>query len=486
MSSVVIKMINRLQVVNLGLLGLIFYSFSVTAMENFKSLERPNILFILVDDLRTELPIYGKDHIVAPNINRLAKESVVFQNAYVNVPVCGASRASMMTGIRPTESRFVGYQARMDEDTPDAIPLFSLLKDNGYFTQSIGKVMHFSDDSKEGWSVPTWHPRLVIPRGKGTGHRNYQLEENIISFKKNRKGPAYESADVPDNAYYDGQISDYAIKVIDQIKSAEQPFFLTVGFLKPHLPFNAPKKYWDLYDPAKLLLSDNPFLAEGIPKQAKHNWGEMRKYTGVPKSPELMPNELALKLVHGYYAGVSYIDAQVGKLMDALHANGLDKNTIVVFAGDHGFFLGEHGFWAKHSPFDLATHTPLMFKLPNNKVSGNSNGLVEFVDIYSTLVDLLNIDPPPQLQGSSFVKLLHDLQAPGKEAVYPRWQKGEVIKTEKYAMTEWYGSNGGVRARMLYDHRSDRDENNNLADNPIYKKTIDTLHQKLKTMIDNR
>ena len=479
-------MIIRFFLVALSFLSFIFYAFNVAAMTNVKSIQRSNILFILVDDLRTELPIYGKEHIVAPNINRLAKESVVFQNAYVNVPVCGASRASMMTGIRPTESRFVGYQARIDKDTPDAIPLFSLLKDEGYFTQSIGKVMHFADDSKEGWSVPTWHPRLIVPRGKGTGHRNYQLEENIISFKKNRKGPAYESADVPDNAYYDGQISDYATKAINQIKETGQPFFLSVGFLKPHLPFNSPKKYWDLYDPKKLSLSDNPFLAEDVPKQAKHNWGEMRKYAGVPESPELMPNDLALKLIHGYYASVSYIDAQIGKIMGALHTNGLDKNTIVILAGDHGFFLGEHGFWAKHSPFDLATHTPLIVKLPNNKVSGNSYGLVEFIDIYSSIVDLLDIDPPAQLQGSSFVKLLYDLQAPGKEAVFPRWQKGEVIKTDKYAMTEWYGSNGGVRARMLFDHTNDRDENNNLADDPVYKKTIENLHHKLKTMINNR
>lgn len=486
MSSIVMNMINRLPVVTLNFLGLIFYVCNVAAMDNLKSLERPNILFILVDDLRTELPVYGKDHIVSPNIDRLAKESVVFQNAYVNVPVCGASRASMMTGIRPTESRFVGYQARMDEDAPDAVPLFSLLKSNGYFTQSIGKVMHFPDDSKEGWSVPTWHPRLALARGKGTGHRNYQLEENIRSFKKNRKGPAYESADMPDNAYYDGQITDHAIEALEQFKHAEQPFFLTVGFLKPHLPFNAPKKYWDLYDPAKLSLSDNPFLAKGLPKQANHNWGEMRKYVGVPKSPELMPDELALKLMHGYYAGVSYIDAQVGKVMDALRTKGLDKNTIVVFAGDHGFFLGEHGFWAKHSPFDLATHTPLIVKLPGNEVSGSSDGLVEFVDIYSTLVDLLDIEPPPQLQGSSFTAQLHNLQAPGKEAVYPRWQKGEVIKTEKFAMTEWYGKNGRLQARMLYDHSSDRDENNNLANDPAYKKIVDALHQKLKMMIKKR
>ena len=486
MSSIAMKMINRMTIVALSLLGFFLCAANVTAMENFKSLDQPNILFILVDDLRTELPVYGKDHIVAPNIDKLAKESVVFQNAYVNVPVCGASRASMMTGIRPTESRFVGYQSRMDEDAPNAIPLFSLLKDNGYFTQSIGKVMHFSDDSKQGWSVPNWHPRLVLARGKGTGHRNYQLEENIRLFKKNRKGPAYESADVPDNAYYDGQITDHAIEALDQFKHTEQPFFLTVGFLKPHLPFNAPKKYWDLYDPEKLSLSDNPFLAKDLPKQANHNWGEMRKYVGVPKSPELMPDDLALKLMHGYYAGVSYIDAQVGMVMDALHANGLDKNTIVVFAGDHGFFLGEHGFWAKHSPFDLATHTPLMVKLPNNKVSGNSNGLVEFVDIYSTLVDLLGIEPPSQLQGKSFAPILNDLQAPGKEAVYPRWQKGEVIKTEQYAMTEWYGKNGSVHARMLYDHINDRAENNNLANDPAYKKTVDALHQKLKTMMDNR
>jgi len=204
-----------------------------------------NVLFIMIDDLRPELGAYGSTAVKSPNIDSLARESVVFANAYVNVPVCGASRASMMSGIRPTEKRFVGYQARIDEDAKGAETLFGYLKKQGYYSESIGKILHFSEDSKAGWSTPPWNPKAKIKR---IGHRNYQSAENIASFLKDRTGPAYEAADVPDNHYFDGMIADQAMASLESASQRDQPFFMAVGFLKPHLPFTVPLRYWDLYN----------------------------------------------------------------------------------------------------------------------------------------------------------------------------------------------------------------------------------------------
>ncbi len=447
---------------------------------------KPNVLFLIVDDLRPEIPAYGKHNVQSPNIERLASEGVVFENAYANVPVCGASRASLMTGIRPTANRFVGYRARIDEDAVNAKTLFGYLKEHGYFTESIGKVVHFSDDSANGWSTKPWLPRLDEKREKDTGHRDYQLAENIRSFLKNRKGPAYEAADVPDNTYYDGKIADRAVASLVKLKQSDKPFFLAIGFLKPHLPFNAPKVYWDLYPEGDITLSINPLFPKRAPKEAWHDWGELRKYAGVPPVPELMPDDLARNLIHGYYASLSYSDAQIGKVLNALDELDLADNTLVFLFGDHGWSLGEHSLWAKHSPFDVATHTPLIVRVPGGKTTGSTKGLVEFIDIYPTVLDLLGLAGLEQLQGESFSDQLKDPDAPGKQAVYPRWRGGEVIKTKDFALTEWFDDRGQVKARMLFDHRNDRDETINLAEHPNYTDVIEGLHQQLLAMIASR
>jgi len=469
-------MISRLCLLSLLLLSLNAYA----------SEKQPNVLFLIVDDLRTELPVYGKNHIKSPNIDRLASQGVVFVNAYVNVPVCGASRASIMTGIRPTANRFVGYQARIDEDAPHAKTLYGYLKEQGYHTESIGKVMHFSDDAIDGWSVKPWHPRIDGKRKNDTGHRDYQLAENINGFLALRMGPAFEAADVPDNAYYDGKIADRAVASLIKLSQSNKPFFLAVGFLKPHLPFNAPKHYWALYQEEDIKLSDNPFLPKNAPRQAWHNWGELRKYEGVPASPENMPDDMARKLIHGYYASVSYSDTQIGKVLKALEELNLAEDTLVFLLGDHGWSLGEHSLWAKHSPFDVATHTPLIVKVPGINNTGKTEGLVEFIDIYPTLLELLHYPMLEQLQGKSFVNQLKDLDAPGRDAVYPRWQNAEVIKTKDFALTEWFDNKGQVTDRMLYDHRKDRDETVNVAESPDYKLIVEDLHQRLADLINNR
>ena len=467
-----------------------------------------NILFIMIDDLRPELGAYGSTAVKSPNIDSLASEAVLFANAYVNVPVCGASRASMMSGIRPTEKRFVGYQARIDEDAKGAETLFGYLKKQGYYSESIGKILHFSADSKAGWSTPPWNPKKI----KRIGHRNYQSAENIASFLKDRTGPAYEAADVPDNHYFDGMIADQAMASLESASERNQPFFMAVGFLKPHLPFTVPLRYWDLYREDDIDLASNPLMPVGAPRQAIHSWGELRKFEGIPKAPHPVPDAMAKKLVHGYLASVSYSDAQVGKLLAKLKQLDLDDNTIVILAGDHGFSLGEHGLWVKHSPFDVATRTPLIVKLPTKLTEksamglllgctlstsseptpnlkpgvGTAEGLVEFVDIFPTVLELLGKPKLPQLQGDSFVSQLIDVSAPGKVAVFPRWHAADVIKTDRYAMTEWFDQQGQVTARMLFDHLNDPKETINLAEHKDYKSLVADLHEQLISLRENR
>ncbi len=478
-----------------------------------------NVLFIMIDDLRPELGAYGSTAVKSPNIDSLASEAVLFANAYVNVPVCGASRASMMSGIRPTEKRFVGYQARIDEDAKGAETLFGYLKKQGYYSESIGKILHFSEDSKADWSTPPWNPTGKIKR---IGHRNYQSAENIASFLKNRVGPAYEAADVPDNHYFDGMIADQALASLESASERDQPFFMAVGFLKPHLPFTVPLRYWDLYNEADINLASNPLMPMGAPRQAIHSWGELRKFDGIPKAPHPVPDAMAKKLVHGYLASVSYSDAQVGKLLAKLEQLNLDDNTIVIVAGDHGFSLGEHGLWVKHSPFDVATRTPLIVKLPTaltetstmgrllgstlsestlskstlskrdeptpilNPGVGVAEGLVEFVDIFPTVLELLGKPMLPQLQGDSFVSQLLDSSAPGKAAVFPRWHAADVIKTDRYAMTEWFDQRGQVTARMLFDHLNDPSESVNLAEHKGYESLVTELHEQLIVLRESR
>ena len=468
-----------------------------------------NILFIMIDDLRPELGAYGSTAVKSPNIDSLASEAVLFANAYVNVPVCGASRASMMSGIRPTEKRFVGYQARIDEDAKGAETLFGYLKKQGYYSESIGKILHFSADSKAGWSTPPWNPKAKIKR---IGHRNYQSAENIASFLKDRTGPAYEAADVPDNHYFDGMIADQAMASLESASERDQPFFMAVGFLKPHLPFTVPLRYWDLYREDDIDLASNPLMPVGAPRQAIHSWGELRKFEGIPKAPHPVPDAMAKKLVHGYLASVSYSDAQVGKLLAKLKQLDLDDNTIVILAGDHGFSLGEHGLWVKHSPFDVATRTPLIVKLPTKLTEksamglllgstlstsseptpnlkpgvGTAEGLVEFVDIFPTVLELLGKPKLPQLQGDSFVSQLLDVNAPGKVAVFPRWHAADVIKTDRYAMTEWFDQQGQVTARMLFDHINDPKETVNLAEHKDYKSLVADLHEQLIILRESR
>lgn len=420
---------------------------------------QPNVLFIAVDDLRPELACYGRQHIYSPSIDRLAASGVLFEKAYCMVPTCGASRASLMTGLRPLRNRFVSYLTKAEVDAPGITTLNTHFRDKGYRTISLGKVFHHKTDNSHGWSEPAWRP---------SQERWYRLPENhrlhMDGQKQRRKkrGPAWESADVPDNAYSDGILAERAIAELGRLKERDQPFFMAVGFAKPHLPFIAPEKYWKLYDHSQIELPDNYHVPRDAPSESIHNSGELRSYFGIPaRGP--VSHETARNLIHGYYACVSYTDAQIGNLLAELEQLKLAENTIVVLWGDHGWNLGEHTLWCKHSCYETSMQIPLIVRAPGIQGGQRRSGLVESIDLYPTLCELAGLNLPGHLQGRSFAGLMEDSQVEWKTAVVGRFRDGDTIRTAGFRFTEYSNKPGRRTAAMLYDHVADPGENVNVV-----------------------
>ena len=457
-------------------LVLVFLSFKTTKEneEKYTASKKKNILFIMVDDLRPELNIYGENKISSPHIDALAKSGVVFNRAYSNVPVCGASRASLLTGIRPTSKRFLRYNASIKKEAPNALNLVKHLKNEGYTTISNNKITHLKYDIEE-WDEE-WYP-------SSKKWRNYITEENILLESNGKHGYAYESPDVDDDAYNDGETANKSIQDLKNLKATGKPFFLAVGFVKPHLPFNAPKKYWDLYDFNKIELPKNNQFQANVPNRARHLWGELRYYKDIPKKGQVS-NELAKKLIHGYYASVSYVDAQVGKLIKGLDDLGMRENTTIILVGDHGWSLMEHGLWVKHSNFEVALQVPLIISDSDIQKNKKTNSIAELVDLYPSICDLANISKPAHLEGNSLTNALKNPSKVFKNKAYARYQKGETLIADNFFYTEWQ-INDKTIAKMLYDHNTDPDENRNLAIEDRYKIVVDSLSNILNKKIKN-
>ncbi|MEN8228914.1 MAG: sulfatase [Bacteroidota bacterium] len=438
-----------------------------------QEIDTPNILFIAVDDLRPELGCYGMDHIQSPNIDRLAAEGTRFDRSYCNIPVCGASRASLMTGLRPARNRFLTYYTRADEDAPGITTLPQHFRNHGYHTISNGKIFHHDNDAEQSWDE-IWHAE-----SGSKSWRDYAVQENILADTSDRfRGPPFERADLTDNTYKDGKLAEKVISDLQKLKKSEKPFFLTAGFLKPHLPFNAPEKYWALYD-GKVRLPDNNYPPENAPPQSLHTFGELRAYSGIPKEGPVS-DEMALELIHGYYACVSYTDASIGKILDELEQLDLEESTIVILWGDHGWNLREHGLWCKHCNYETSLHTPLILKVPGSKQVKSTTEIVEYVDIYPTLCELAGLELPDHLQGESFKELLFKKGATSDGIAVCQWYKGITTIRDNYFYTEWVDDGDSAFARMLYDHAVDPDENINISEQQQNAGIIQQMSQEMR------
>jgi arylsulfatase A-like enzyme len=442
-----------------------------------------NVLFIAVDDLRPEFGAYGKSYIHSPNLDRLARRGVTFHRAYCQQAVCSPSRSSLLTGTRPDTTKVWDLETHFRKALPDVVTLPQHFKQNGYFVQGMGKLFHGGFDDPQSWSVPWTSPK--------TGHGVYGLPENLAIVKakveasKNAPtkgggkvrayGPAFESSDVPDNTFHDGALADMAVAALRECAKKDRPFWLGVGYIRPPLPFVAPKKYWDLYDPAKIQLAPNPFKPKGAPDYAVLPGGELRAYHGIPAGP--IPDDLARQLKHGYYAAISYMDAQVGRVLDELDRLGLAEKTVIVLWGDHGWKLGEHGGWCKHSNVENDANAPLIISVPGLKTAGaHTDALAEFVDVYPTLSELCGFSLPEHLEGTSLVPVLRDPSKSVKTAAFSQYPRGVAgkqlmgysMRTDRYRFTRWVHRNDHSKldAVELYDHQNDPQENVNIAADP--------------------
>lgn len=442
-----------------------------------RAAEKPNVLFIAVDDLRPEFGAYGKSYVKSPNMDKLAARGITFNRAYCQQAVCSPTRSSLLTGCRPDTTKVYDLVTHFRKAIPDVVTLPQHFKQNGYYVQGMGKIYHGGFDDEPSWSTPWTSPKNVQQYGSKEAQAiAKEVREKSIKDGKTPKqaarGPAFEGADVPDNTFHDGALADMAVDALRMLKEKKEPFFLAVGFIKPHLPFVAPKKYWDLYDPAKIELAKNSYRPKGAPEYAVLEGGEMRNYHGIPKGH--IPDDLARKLKHGYYASISYMDAQFGKVLDELDKLGLKDNTIIVLWGDHGWKLGEHDAWCKHTNVENDTNVTLLMSAPGLKTAGKkSDSIVEFVDVYPTLAELCGLPLPKHLEGVSFAPLLSKPEMVWKLAAfsqYPRTVNGKQLmgysmRTDRYRYTRWVERDDHKKsiATELYDHTKDPGENNNLA-----------------------
>jgi iduronate 2-sulfatase len=437
---------------------------------------RPNVLLICVDDLKPLLGCYGDKTVKSPNIDRLAARALLFERAYCNQAVCAPSRNALMTGRRPQSLGIYDLGTNFRQAAPDAVTLAQCFRQNGYRTEAMGKIFHVGHGNHEdpaSWSVPHWPvPSIAYALPESRAKQGLTREEALFANKSAGglpRGAAYESADVPDETYSDGRLATETIKRLRAANEKAEPFFIACGFVRPHLPFCAPKKYWDLYERAAFQLPARTTPPDGAPEYAPQFGGELRQYAGIPeKGP--VPDDLARTLIHGYHASVSFMDAQLGRLINALDETGMAKNTIVILWGDHGWHLGDHGMWCKHTNYEQAARIPLLIAAPGITAAGTRTAaLVETVDLYPTLAELAGLAPPAGLEGRSFVPLLRNPSLTIKDCVfhvYPRGERlGRAVRSAEHRLVEWKvpGAAAATAALELYDYESDPQETKNLA-----------------------
>jgi iduronate 2-sulfatase len=462
---------------------------------------KPNVLFIVADDLNCALGPYGDSTAKTPNLDRLAARGLTFARAYCQQAVCNPSRSSFLTGLRPGTVGVDDLRKSFRDTAPNGKTLVTLpehFKNHGYFCQDIGKLFHNMGETQDrrSWSIDE-----VLFKGTHADDTLFANAARPLGAKKPPwKAPVTESFDVPDTAYRDGQIANLAAAMLRDHAGSSRPFFLAVGFWRPHLPFVAPKKYWDLYDGAEITLPNPPHAPEGAPEIAMHASREIRGYGQVPKDREFTEREIR-HFRHGYYAAISFLDAQVGEILDALDESGQADNTIVVFTSDHGFHIGEQTLWGKTTNFELDARVPLIIASPLHHASRGktTSALAELVDLYPTLADLAKIrdDGPSNLEGDSLEPVMSDPNASIKEAAFTRHQHpfyghsknwtawGYSVRTDRWRYTQWQSiADANIMARELYDHQNDPRETRNLAGTTSHRKIIESLSDVLMQNAD--
>jgi iduronate 2-sulfatase len=451
-----------------------------------------NVLLVTIDDLMPSLGVYGDELAITPKLDALAGRGFLFERAYAEVSVCGPSRTALMTGLRAETTGCYTNRDHFRDQLPDITTLPQAFRKAGYYAVSIGK---------------TYDPRLTDPQSwdethlTGLGADLYVLPENNALRRENeriyreasfaerrnlwRVGPAVEIAGEDDD-HFDGQVINKAISFLEEV--GDKPFFLAVGPTKPHLPFSAPRKYWDLYDRDQIQRRQRANRPEGAPAIAYHEGFELRMYHGIPKQGKL-DDALAIELIHGYYACVSFVDSLVGRLIEALDDNGFRDNTLIVIWGDHGFHLGEKEIWCKFTTFDQDTRVPLIIIDPRRNGGARVRGFVESVDIYPTLAELAGVAYPRDLEGFSFKPLLDNPQREWKKAVFAKagrgqgWNEfiGTSMRTGNYNYVEWrHRIDGTLRTSELYNLDNDPQETRNLADNIEYRPLLERLSQQMQ------
>lgn len=452
-----------------------------------------NVLFIAVDDLRPELDCYGAAHMKTPNIDRLAASGLLFERAYCQVAVCNPSRSSVLSGARPDTTQVFDNQHFMRPNMPDVVSLPQHFKNHGYASLSLGKIFHHSErepgDDPQSWIEPAWF--------HGEPYRHWFNQESLDYVKqlkalskaqqpKQLRAAPFEAANEPDASYPDAQTAAKAIETLQRLKAEAKPFFLGVGFVKPHLPFTCPQKYWDLYPEASIQLAANAQRPKDAPEPAFHNNYELRSYGTVPENGPIS-NAMALKLIRGYRACVSFMDAQLGRVLNELDRLGLRESTLIVLWGDHGYHLGENGLFTKMTNFEHGTRVPLLVSLPGMKTAGQrTKALVELVDLYPTLAQLCDLPLPKHLEGTSFAPLLKNPDQEWKKAAFSQYLRtgkpphtGRSLRTDRWRYTEWHDLKQKPAGQELYDELNDPQETTNLAGDPQYTEITKELSKQL-------
>ncbi len=477
-----------------------------TVPANEKGDNRPNVLFIAIDDMKPWISPYGDRLAHTPAMDKLAARGTTFDRAYCQVSLSGPTRSSLLTGLNPDHTGVWWLMGSFRKNNPDIVTMPQALKNNGYETVGVGKVYHPLTDPAVKNDPESWS----LPYVKTPGN-TYALANGRV---------ATECADVPDNGYIDGVTTEEAIKTMKQLKKGDKPFFLGVGYKKPHLPFCAPKKYWDMYDRESMPVAEFQGIAEDAVEYAYHNSLEVKGYSDIPPFESYIDSkhldlDTQKRLLHAYYACISYVDAQIGRLLEALDENGLSDNTVIVLFGDHGYHLGDHGLWNKLTDFEQSTRVPLIIAAPGMKKGVHSESVVEFLDIFPTICELTDTPHPQQLDGTSLVPVLKNNKAKVKDYAISQFSRtctedytissdtdlkgkadilkndimGYALRDKRYRLVEWTKGfkayepfdQSKVIAYELYDYDVDPLETRNLANDPAYagikKKLIRQLHE---------